>query len=103
MRKCVVVPTHQVVQRAERTQQLYAITVKNLEESREVGARGGATISEALLLGALQDEKLGRQAKARKIQSQLDKMTSWTSSLHNDVRALVHKKILKESVSFLTE
>ena len=107
--KCLIVASltassmTQVLQRAEQTQQLYSVTVKKVSEAREVGARGGATISEALLIGALTDEKLSRAAKARKIQTQLDKVTSWSGSLHQDVRALVHKKVLKESVSFLTD
>eukprot|EP00971_Amphidinium_carterae_P009739 192088-Amphidinium_carterae.1 len=68
-----------------------------------MAAQGSATISEAMLVGCLEDHKLGRVAKRRKIQSSLDKIEGWAQTLKTDVQGLVHKKVIKESVSLLTE
>eukprot|EP00971_Amphidinium_carterae_P270994 5377663-Amphidinium_carterae.3 len=82
----------QELKKAEQTAELYSVHIEGADLARDTASKASATISEAMLLGALSCQKTARAAKKRKIQSSLDKISAWSTQLQSDVQSLVHKQ-----------
>ena len=91
---------------ADRVRELYRLDLEGstlIDEARTCGAMAAATITEALFLSTLEDDKLARPGKRRKIEAQVDKMSSWAHLFKKEVRQLVLPTVLKAALSFATD
>ena len=101
---CLHILACQELKNTERIEQLYGVKVEGIPIARKAAAQGAATISEAMLMSCLEDDALGKAAKRRKISGQFQKVDAWSSQLAGEpVKELLHKLVVKEAATFVTE